>query len=170
MADPHPKADVTVALNEYVNEYIRYADTKSAFAITIVAALVAAVFQKEIEWYTYLSSVISPCGLKVSSLLAWLFLLSCGSTIAIGIWAVYPRTSKKPPKGLIFWENVAAFDSPEQFRKAFMSTADDDMVERLVEQNYYLSVTACKKYTALRILLIATGLSVVCGLLVLIFL
>lgn len=170
MADQHPKADIVVALNEYVNEYIRYADTKSAFAITIVAALTAAVFQKDVNWKGHLLGAVSPCGFDLLSVLAWLFIIVCFLTIIIGIWAVYPRTSKRPTTGLIFWENVAEHKSPENFRSAFLGTSDEAIVERLVEQNYYLSITACNKYRALRILLVATGVSVGLGLLVLIVL
>jgi hypothetical protein len=159
-------SEVVVFLNEYVNEYIRFADTKAGFAITVVSLVIAAAFTSDIPWALHLAGDRG-CP---SWALAWGFLLTGVSCIILGISVVYPRTSNKPPKGLVFWENVTQHASAIDYSSFFCAQPEESLVKLLAEQHYYLSWTAQRKYKVLRWLLPLTAITVFLGLLVAIYL
>lgn len=150
------KDDFVKHHHNYLNDYIKFADAKALGVITINGLVMKMV-------YDHLTNNINET--KYFLLLLGFILLIIG--IVFSALVVFPRTSDKQEKGLIFWENVNSFVKDE-YVKEINNISEKELFDKMVEQNYFLAVTATKKYSVLRLaflfsflgylLLVITGL------------
>jgi hypothetical protein len=124
--------------NAYLNDYIKFADAKALAIITINGLIIRVLFN-------YLTNNLVETK-YFFTLISCILLLTA---IFFAVLVVYPRTSAKNSKGLIFWENVSSMDKNE-FLTEVRKIKEEDLLEKVIEQNYFLSVTATKKYNILR--------------------
>lgn len=132
------KVDFAKHHNSYLNEYIRFADAKALAIITINGLIIKILFN-------YLTNNLVETKYFFTLISCVLLLIA----IFFAALVVYPRTSAKNSKGIIFWENVSLKDKEEYLRE-LKQIEEEDLLEKVIEQNYYLSVTATKKYSVLR--------------------
>ena len=132
------KEDFAKHHNSYLNDYIKFADAKALAIITINGLIIRILFDyltNNLVATKYFFTLIS-CILLVIA-------------IFFAVLVVYPRTSAKNLKGLIFWENVSAMDK-EEYLTDVKHITEEDLLEKVIEQNYFLSKTATMKYNVLR--------------------
>ncbi|KGX83132.1 Pycsar system effector family protein [Pontibacillus marinus] len=130
----------------YLNDYIKFADAKALALITINGLIIRVLFSyltnnlMETKYFFALTSCI-------------LLLIA----IFLAVLVVYPRTSDKNKKGLIFWENVSNMEK-DNFLSELKEIDENELLNKFNEQNYFLACTASKKYSILRKGFLFTGL------------
>lgn len=132
------KGDFAKHHNSYLNDYIKFADAKALAIITINGLIIRILFN-------YLSNNLVETKYFFTLISCILLLVA----IFFAVLVVYPRTSAKNSKGIIFWDNVSSIDKGEYVREV-MNIKEEDLLERVIEQNYFLSRTATMKYKVLR--------------------
>lgn len=146
------KAELAGRTLDHLNKYIAGADQKASILLTGQFAFLGLAA-------TAAKDIINTSG----PLLFW---LSTGTAAAgivaafLAIVVIYPRTPS-PEKGFIYWGNITAHDSAQDFRKAFDGLPDSDIDDEVVTQNYMLAKVAKQKYGYLRWSLRATILMVI---------
>jgi hypothetical protein len=132
------KVDFAKHHNSYLNDYIKFADAKALAIITINGLIIRILFN-------YLTNNLVETKYFFTLISCILLLIA----IFFAVLVVYPRTSAKNSKGLIFWENVSSMDK-EEYLTEVMQIKEEDLLEKVIEQNYFLSKTATMKYKVLR--------------------
>lgn len=132
------KGDFVKHHNSYLNDYIKFADAKALAIITVNGLIISII-------YKYLSNNLVET--KYFFVLTSCILLFFA--IFFAVLVVYPRTSAKNSNGLIFWENVSSLDK-EKYMTEVLNTEEEGLLEKMIEQNYFLSKTATRKYKVLR--------------------
>ncbi|KGP89950.1 hypothetical protein N780_07645 [Pontibacillus chungwhensis BH030062] len=143
------KVDFAKHHNTYISDYIKFADAKSLAIVTINGLIIRVLF-------TNIGN-ISLMPVYISTL------ISCGLLILGVIFAarvILPRTSNKNEKGLIFWGNVSSWEK-DAYVNEVIEIHEKNLLQKLIEQNYFLAKTATSKYNVLRQAFIITfiGLS-----------
>ncbi|CDK39464.1 Pycsar system effector family protein [Halorubrum sp. AJ67] len=145
------KAELAVQTRDHLNKYIAAADQKASILLTGQLAFLGLTA-------TAAKGIVNTTG----DALYW---FSLGTAVAgiiaagLAIVVIYPRTPS-PDKGFIFWGNIMAHDSPEEFQAAFDNFSESDVDGEVVTQNYMLAKVADKKYGYLRWSLRATILMI----------
>lgn len=124
--------------HDYLNDYIKFADAKALGVITINGLALNMIYRQLSD---------SMFDIKYLLLLLAFFLISIG--IILSACVLLPRTSEKNHKGIIFWENVISYKKNEYVSEIY-NISERTLIDKMVEQNYFLSSTATKKYSALR--------------------
>lgn len=137
------------AVNEYYNFYVGVADAKAGAAGTTIGVLLV-----------FLAAQRPSSG----DVLAWcIFFLVVGACLASLISAgrvIYPRLTKGE-YGLIFWEDVAAFDDSNSYAQHVLEASLEDIVGAYSKQNYYVARILAKKYSNVRSTLWLTAAALV---------
>ena len=138
------KKDFVYSQNDYLNNYIQFADTKSAIFITVNGVLMGFLYTQfketlpfELEKSKHLVLLVS-IGLL---LLSYVFLFL----------VIFPRRSYRSGNGIVFWEDVATYKDAESYKMKVSETPQDSFEEVMIDQNYYLAKTATKKYKNLHL-------------------
>jgi hypothetical protein len=133
----------------YLTDNIKFADQKAGFLIAFDGLLVKAAVE-----------LFNSAGVRFDSLLKFSLsiwhvsvIVGAGSLI-IGIilclGVVFPRRGGVVKKGLVFWESIAQYPSATEYVQDVMIAADDELDRVMAEQQYFVSVTATRKYHILR--------------------
>lgn len=138
MGEKVDKGDFAKHHNSYLNDYIKFADAKAVAIITINGLIIRVLFD-------YLTNNLLATKYFFTLVSCILLLIA----IFFAVLVVYPRTSAKNSKGLIFWENVSAMNKKEYLTEV-MQIKEEDLLEKVIEQNYFLSKTATLKYKVLK--------------------
>ena len=133
----------------YLTDNIKFADQKAGLLLGVDGLLLRAAID-------YFKAV----GITVESLLYSMtrserFFLIVGTVfliigIILALAVVFPRRSSGTRKGFIFWESIATYPSADEYTKEVMNVTDDELDRKMAEQQYYVSMTATKKYKMLR--------------------
>ena len=135
------KAELAGRTHDHLNKYIAGADQKASILLTGQFAFLGLAA-------TAVKDIIKTTG----PLFYWLSTGTAAAGIAavfLAIVVIYPR-SPSPEKGFIYWENITAYDSVQNFREAFDELPDSDIGDEVVTQNYMLAKVADQKYKYLR--------------------
>jgi Family of unknown function (DUF5706) len=157
--------------SNYTAESIRFADTKAGFAMTLFGLYVSALLNI-INWRHFLLGSITwaqPYNIFQHAV-AWAFVISSAVAVYRGISVVYPRTTHRAAKGLLFWSNVVAYETPMAYSDAFLAEDEMGIVRAVIEQNFYLCRVADNKYRRLHLLFLQVGITVALGGVALVFL
>lgn len=138
------KKEFIYSQNSYLNNYIQFADTKSAVFITINGILIGFL-------YTQLKSLL-PLNLLESKqfTLTTSILLLLVSYIFLFL-VIFPRRNYKNGNSIVFWEDVARHSDVTSYKLQVSGVELSEFEEIMIEQNYYLSKTATKKYKNLHL-------------------
>jgi hypothetical protein len=132
-------------VNGYLRDYIKYADTKAGILLLIEAGLLYKVTE---SWRWILK--LNTQAVDISAFQIFLMALTTLSLLVslfIALGVIFPRLGEKgKKKGYIFWLDVAKFPSAETYAKEVLDLPEKELDTILSEQNYYLSVTAKRKY------------------------
>lgn len=130
-------------VHQYVNEYIRFADTKAAFLFAFVSGVIGFLFSKE------MFIDINICRLFNLDLFVWLAFLGTLGLVVAGIFSflvIKPQLFPRKQNGLIFWETVANYLNAKTYTAEVLALTDDGIVAQLIDHTYQLSLVARNKY------------------------
>jgi len=141
---PEQQARFSLAIHQYLSEYIRFADQKAGFTFAATSGFLALTFKTVIhdKWLVGLSS----WGLLECMAFA-ATLLTCIS-ILLAVAVVLPRLPSEQ-KGLIYWGSIARFETAGSYVEAILRLDLTDIVAYLAEHNHVLARIAHRKYTLL---------------------
>ena len=158
--------------NNYLNEYIRFADTKAGILLAIEGGFLVKLSD---NWSKILSNISGGKDLTpIFSIELQLTLLVIAtiimllSTIAT-LWVIIPRLGEKSKRGYIFWENIAEFPSAKKYVEEVFELSKKELDSILLEQNYYLARTAKRKYRVLRLAFILGSIAILINIPVIVF-
>jgi hypothetical protein len=124
-------------VHSYVNEYIRFADTKAelvvAWTSAIMGVLVAAKLHHHVGW-------------SFTGLLTFAGLTSLVIAFGLAFWAVVPRLWTTQPQGFVFWKSIVAHGTKEKFVEAFMAEPADRLANHIAGHLFELSRVCDAKY------------------------
>jgi hypothetical protein len=127
--------------HDYMQEYIRLADQKSAFVFGASTAGVAFLYQssKPQAWLSV------PGNWRVNNLLALsaMIALACAGALAISV--VKPRR-KGPRFGLIFWDAVVERSSGNEYATNVLESSGNELLTEYLRHTYDLAKVCRAKY------------------------
>ena len=133
----------------YLTDNIKFADQKAGLLIGLDGLLLKAA----IEFF-------HSAGVKLESLSEYFRSIGHFSVIVgagflivgiiLALAVVFPRRGSAAKKGFVFWESIVQYPSAGEYVQDVMNAADDELDRKMAEQHYYVSMTATKKYKALR--------------------
>lgn len=136
------RAEFAWNAHSYVNEYIRFADTKAQLVIgwvsAMVAALAAAGYNRHFSW-TFVG-VISVTGIS---------LLLCAFIFAF--LTVFPRLSTERPRGFLFWRSISHFRCKEDFVAQVKTCTTEKLNDELYGHLFEVSRVCDAKYWWVRL-------------------
>jgi hypothetical protein len=132
-------------VHHYINEYIRFADTKAAFTATACTALIGSIVASKALDSIFLRHTSQWLWSQKLSIIALILLTAA---VLLCIWSIRPRLpGKNPTGGPIFWESIVAHGSPHAFFQYLADLHPDDRVAALSDHVYVLASIAKKKYS-----------------------
>ena len=138
-------------VNEYLHDYIRFADAKAGVVFLITGAM-----------FGYLVKEVGPPSLGevvgVKTVLFGLAVVSDLCAMGLGLWIVYPRLSGNSGNGVIFWEHIRKFKKEKEYASAMADMTDPQRAEALALHNYALAEIAHDKYDLLQLAIWSVGI------------
>ena len=152
-------------VHDYTNNYIRFADSKAAVVVALGTGLLAGLVNVRAQRW------LSPSLLNLSEpvwkdtwmgVFAFLSFALLSSAVACAVWAVAPRLWStltrdlkarvlrrdmgRPAKGFIFWGNILAHGTEDEFWGAFKAQDRHNLTEALTRHLYVLAAVADEKF------------------------
>jgi len=127
----------------YMNEYIRFADTKAGVVIVLASGLVAGLYAANLHVPIVSTWPVAWEWLGVLSALAFLLL---ASGIVLAVWAIRPRLTNDQQCGFVFWESIRGFRSASEYWQALRAEGEERLAEHLAGHLYTLASVCRKKY------------------------
>lgn len=130
----------------YVNEYIRFADTKATIALAIAGSIASTVLAKVHDGLGG--------GMGAWGLLQWSAVLSMmllGLSALTAAWVVVPTRGENQRKGFLYWVRIRKHESPESYATAAEALPDAQQSKEIAEHIYVLAGIASDKYLWLNI-------------------
>lgn len=131
------------SVHSYINEYIRYADTKAALVIAYASAMIGVLYARGLH-KTFTEHAIGTWSLRVY-LSAGAFSLLAVS-ILLAACSVAPRLSTHGDRGFVFWDDIRRHDSPDSYNGALCSLSSEDLTSQLSTHIFSLSGIAKNKF------------------------
>lgn len=133
----------------YLQDNVKFADSKAGVLIAIDGLLLRAAID-----YFNAAGITFESLFESLTLSERFFLIFAAAFLIIGIIlsvaVVFPRRGSGVKKGFVFWESIANYPSADEYTKDLMNITEDDLDRKMAEQQYYVSITATKKYNMLR--------------------
>ncbi|GGN17940.1 Pycsar system effector family protein [Halarchaeum nitratireducens] len=153
-------AEFSQLVRDHQNTYIRVADQKASI---LLSGLVA-----------YLGLSLSVIGTNMGQK-GILFLIFAGGSVLsalVAIYfaasAVYPNTPSTP-QGLVMWESIVE-KGEERYRDTIRSKTSEELLDELIDENYQLAAVNNTKYQQVRLALLSTIPTVICGIITMLLL
>lgn len=127
----------------YINEYIRFSDSKAGVVITLSSGLLGLLYSAKAH------ELFITHALKEWSLLGWGSAVSfclLFVSVLLGVWTVRPRLWTSQSRAFIFWGGIANHQRSESFLADFRALSDDDLSANLARHVFELSVVCASKY------------------------
>lgn len=129
--------------HSYINEYIRFSDTKAGFVITLSGALLGSLYSTKAHELFVKFEVSRWSWLNWFSFASFLMLVLA---VLLGIWAIRPRLWSRSDRAFIYWGGIAKHQSGEAFSEEFRLLADDSLLGYLAHHVFELSTVCARKY------------------------
>ena len=130
-------------VHRYINEYIRFADTKAAFLMTAASAIVGALVSTGVVDKIFTKS--APTAWSFTTWLALTGLAFLTASVSCGVFAIKPRLWGRATVGLIFWESILRHGTSDMYHAALVS-ASSGREKAISDHIYVLSALAQRKY------------------------
>ncbi len=139
MSQPH--RDFLWKVHDYVSNNTRFADTKAALAFAFSSGL--------LSWITAHHARFADAAAFgfFSTLLLWAGVTCLLSSTLLFAWALIPRLWARTQKGLIFWEQVALYDSGEAYNAALSKTDEKGLEQALADHIHIMARLASRKFS-----------------------
>lgn len=133
----------------YLTDNIKFADSKAGVLIGMDGLLLrAAIDYFKSAGITFESLLESLASVGRFSVIFGSAFLILGIILSLAV--VFPRRGPGVKRGFVFWESIAKYSSADEYIKDVMDIADDELDRKMAEQQYYVAMTATKKYLMLR--------------------
>jgi hypothetical protein len=127
---------------EHADRYIAIADTKAAFLIGLLSAVILALYQSSVG--KHLLFPVREWGF--SQVLFVIALMALAASVLLAIFVVRPRLFNTAKLGLIPWLGVSCFPDRAEYVKRLGAATRAELMEELAGNVYDLSKIARKKY------------------------
>lgn len=133
----------------YLTDNIKFADSKAGVLIGMDGLMLrAAVDFFNSAGITSDSLFASSTSLgHISVILGAAFLIA---GIILSLAVVFPRRGSGIQRGFVFWESIAKYPSADEYTKDVMNITEEELDRKMSQQQYFVSLTATKKYNMLR--------------------
>jgi len=138
------KSEFLWNVHQYINEYIRFADTKAAAVIAWAGAVIGTLVATESHQNFLDGRLWGGTWLIAWVTLLALVLLGIGFVFAILVIAPILTYNRAAPKNLIFWDAIRAFSSFDEYSTAVRDC--NDVEGRVAQHVYELAGIARRKY------------------------
>ncbi len=129
--------------HKYINDYIRFSDTKAGFCLAFESAVLGAAVTARVH---DLFLTVPP---KSWTAMAWLgasaFILLLVGIIA-AVWSVKPRLRNPQGKAYIFWGGIVQHGDGASFWNFLSTKTRTELNEHLAGHVFALGVVASSKY------------------------
>ncbi len=132
-------------IHQYIREYIRLADQKAGFIFTASVALLALLYQKGVfkNWLRL------PNQWHLADVFALLAVLALSLAAFTSICVVVPRL-KGSPRGYIYWNSIAAYESGDKYAEAIIDLTKPELAGSKLKHCYELAKVCRSKYIMLK--------------------
>lgn len=147
-AEPEYQAmhlDFAWKTHEYINNYIRFADTKAAFVIAWTSAILGTLYVSHLH-ETVIESHLTLKGISWTTTLAASAFPLTGVSFLAAAWSIIPRLPTKQLSGLVFWESILVHAGGEVYASALCRNDTIQLVRHLCVQIHTVASVARKKY------------------------
>ena len=142
--------------HNYINEYIRYGDTKAAFVAATASALLGILYSSKI----YVPIIQLPCSQWTSA--EWFAIIAAtllASSVILSLLTIRPRLKSTQSQGFIFWGSIAAHEKLERLQTSFDAQSIKTLNDHLLHHLFDLSVkVVVPKYKQISLLILAAGI------------
>ncbi len=136
--------------HEYINNYIRFADTKAAFTFAWATSLLGGLYLSKAH-QLFIPSGLDLCDFfRIPTLAVVAFVLLALSAL-IAAWSIIPRLPTKQLAGFIFWESILVHANGNLYTSSLLRLTDAELLEHMAVQLYTLAEVARAKYRPVRI-------------------
>jgi hypothetical protein len=132
-----PPRGFAKGVNEYFNHFVNLADAKAGGVLTLAVAVGAVLAN------------LDPDGCRLQTA-RWAGFVAFAIAIGAAVFALFPRLPSTR-RGLIFWEDVRGYGSPQAYVDALSALNDADVDRAYAEQNFYVSRVLHRKYRSLQV-------------------
>jgi len=130
-------------VNSYLNEHVRFSDTKAGSVIVLAGAMLSLLYGGGLH-RTFAAVPVSEWTLRTFAALATYLLL--GASVGCASWSMRPRMVNTVPKGYLFWESILAHGSPAAFTKELNRRSRQELLDHLSVQLYIVSGICSTKF------------------------
>ena len=131
-------------VHKYINEYIRFADTKAAYIAGVATALIGSLVASSL--FDSLSRA-SLCQWSKLQWMGFLGLILLALSLGLSIAAIRPRLWNNRSIGFIFWGSIVGHDTAHNFMRAAQGLTEEEMTKSISEHLFVLAAIAQRKYT-----------------------
>jgi pycsar effector protein len=135
--------DYLWAVNAYINDHVRFSDTKAGSVIVLAGAVLSLLYggglQRSFAGRPFAEWTVT----SVAALLAFLLL---GGSVLTAAWSIRPRLVRVHSTGFIFWESVLAHGSADAFVRAVNGQSRQQLLDHLAAQIYVVSLVCSRKF------------------------
>jgi Family of unknown function (DUF5706) len=136
----------------YLNEQIRFADSKAGFAVALSTAIMGGFFGSGAQ-KLFTQSTAASWGF--AGWLAVCAFVLLGGSVLLGVWTVHPRFPAHSQSQITFWGEILRYGSGDVFHEKLRSGLPDE-VTRIVSQHVFALAEICRaKYAFLCACMIA---------------
>jgi Pycsar effector protein len=144
--DEEAKQEFLWRTHQYLNEYLRFGDTKAAFTGTISTALLGALYSAKIHVSLMQTDVHQ---WDVSAWLAVVGAFFLTVSVGLAVSTVRPRLKTTQTKGYIFWQTIRAHKTAGLFKIDFDAQTMEALNDCIAHHNFDLSVVGVEKYRSI---------------------
>jgi hypothetical protein len=143
LGDARTALEYAWRVHEYINEYIRFSDSKGgaviAFGSGLIAVLYAAGLHKE-------ALLKVPLQWGWSGILAAVSFCCLGAGIALAGFSIKPRLTNEQSRGFVFWESILGYGTPADLWRDLRTRNEEHLGEHLVHHLHTLAGVCRRKY------------------------
>ncbi|HYH82231.1 MAG TPA: Pycsar system effector family protein [Longimicrobium sp.] len=130
-------------VNQYLNEHVRFSDTKAGSVIVLSGALLSMLYGGGLH-RTFAAVPLGAWRLRgVAALVTFLLL---GGSVLAAAWSMRPRLVRGFARGYVFWESILAHGSPMAFVRDLNLRSRQELLDHLAIQLYAVSGICSTKF------------------------
>jgi Family of unknown function (DUF5706) len=133
----------------YLTDNIKFADSKAGVLIGMDGLLLRAAIDYFKSAGITIETIFAPTvSVGLLSVIFGSVFLIIGIILALAV--VFPRRTSGLRQGFVYWESIAKYPSAHDYTDDVMKISEDDLDRQMAQQQYYISITATRKYRMLR--------------------
>jgi hypothetical protein len=139
----HDQLEFLWNIHGHTTEYVRFADSKAAFCVAFSGAALGALLNAHAHDLSMQVAFLKWTLLAWLSLCALLLLISSAFCALV---AIRPILWARSEEGIVFWENIAEYASPEALASDVHALGGDQLTNHASDHLYLLAKVCRGKY------------------------